>query len=57
MTEKYESDEEKIDWMKTFVLDEDYQSAYEILMKIDEIVRVTPQQMDNRINSLLLKNV
>jgi|SaaInlStandDraft_1057018.scaffolds.fasta_scaffold64724_2 hypothetical protein len=40
MTEKYESDEEKIDWMKTFVLDEDYQSAYEILMKIDEIVRV-----------------
>lgn len=31
---------EKIDWMETFVLGENYQSAYEILMKIDEIVRV-----------------
>lgn len=31
---------DKIDWMETFVLGENYQSAYEILMKIDEIVRV-----------------
>lgn len=31
---------DKIDWMNTFVLDEDYCTAYEILMKIDEIVRV-----------------
>ena len=34
------SEKEKIDWMDTFVLGEDYQTAYEILMKIDEIVRV-----------------
>ena len=31
---------DKIDWMEIFVLGENYQSAYEILMKIDEIVRV-----------------
>lgn len=30
---------DSIDWMDTFVLGESYQSAYEILMKIDEIVR------------------
>ena len=29
-----------IDWMETFVLGEHYQTAYEILMKIDELVRV-----------------
>jgi hypothetical protein len=37
MTEK---EKETIDWMDTFVLREHYQTAYEILMKIDEIVRV-----------------
>ena len=30
----------KIDWMETFVLGESYQTAYAILMKIDELVRV-----------------
>lgn len=30
---------DKIDWMDTFILGESYQTAYEILMKIDEIVR------------------
>lgn len=30
---------DKIDWMETFVLDESYQTAYSILMKIDEVVR------------------
>ena len=30
---------EKIDWMETFVLKEQYGSPYAILMKIDEIVR------------------
>ena len=41
MTEKREETEkETIDWMDTFVLGEHYQTAYEILMKIDEIVRV-----------------
>ncbi len=32
--------EEQVDWMDTFILGENYQTAYEILMKIDEIVRV-----------------
>ena len=31
--------DKKIDWMETFVLGESYQTAYAILMKIDEIVR------------------
>jgi hypothetical protein len=35
-----ETEKETIDWMDTFVLGEHYQTAYEILMKIDEIVRV-----------------
>jgi len=40
MTEKTEKTEkETIDWMETFVLGEYYQTAYAILMKIDEIVR------------------
>lgn len=30
---------DKIDWMETFVLGESYQTAYAILMKIDELVR------------------
>ena len=30
---------DEIDWMETFVLNESYQTAYAILMKIDELVR------------------
>ena len=30
---------DKIDWMETFVLGESHQTAYAILMKIDELVR------------------